>query len=314
MDVDKNNIYAEIFDVLPLGLVIVDEKHEIHAWNKWMMTNTAITESQAMGKSLLSFYPDNIQFRFKSALEHAIQDGCPQVLSSILNQYVIPISLDKQTYADLSFMQQNVEILPIVYAQQNMALIIIQDVSDKIHLRNTLLSMAAKFEKNSLLDTLTGVYNRRFLWKYLENELKAAQRENYTVFCCLYDIDYFKKINDEYGHVVGDQVLVAFAELARTTVRPSDYLFRYGGEEFIVVLTHIKCQDALRISERLRTLLEKTAIHHMIKENITCSGGIAYWQPSDTLISAEKLIDNADHAMYKAKSAGRNRIIMYADS
>ncbi len=310
MDVHKSNIYAEIFDVLPLGLVIVDDKHQIHAWNKWMVNNTGITESKAVGESLLSFYPNNIQFRFKSALEHAIQDGYPQVLSSILNQYVIPISLDKQAYPDLSFMQQNVEVLPIIYAQQNMALIIIQDVSDKVHLRNTLLSMAAKFEKNSLLDTLTGLYNRRFLWKYLENELKVAQRDNYSVFCCLYDIDHFKKINDEYGHVVGDQVLVAFAELARTTVRPSDYLFRYGGEEFIIILTRIKDQDAFSISERLRILLEKTAIHSMIKENITCSGGIAHWQPGNPLMGAEKLIDDADHAMYKAKSGGRNRIIM----
>lgn len=302
--------YIRIFDALPLGLLIIDQTHTIRAWNQWMVKHTEISAKEALGQSFFTLYENQAHLRLKTALDQVLHYGYPQILSSTLNKYIIPIPLKQQSYLYLGMMQQKTEIIPIRFDQQTMALVVIQDVSDKVHLKNTLLSMAVKFEKNSLLDMLTGVYNRRFLWKYLEGELETAYREQYNVICVMIDLDHFKKINDRYGHNVGDELLISFAELAKANIRPNDYLFRYGGEEFLIIHTRISLKKAKEITERLRKKLEKQPLR---KFNMTCSGGIACWQPGQNELSAEKLINQADRLMYQAKRAGRNQIFTSAD-
>lgn len=309
MNIDPK-AYISIFEALPLGLLIIDKDYTIRAWNQWMSTHTEISAEKALGKSFFSLYKNQAHLRLETALDQVLQYGYPQILSSTLNKYIIPIPLKQQSYLYLGMMQQRTEILPITFDQQTMALVVIQDVSEKVHLKTTLLSMAAKFEKNSLLDMLTGVYNRRFLWKYLENELETAFREQYNVICVMLDLDHFKQINDSYGHSAGDELLITFAELAKKNIRPNDYLFRYGGEEFLIIHTRISLDDAKLITERLRKQLAERPIGEC---QVTCSGGIAYWQPGQDKISAEQLVNQADKLMYQAKHAGRNRIFTPSD-
>jgi diguanylate cyclase len=177
--IEQEQLYKQIFDALPVGLILIAQDYSIYAWNQWMANNTHIDIKKAIGHSLHSLYPNYSNARFDWALDVVIHNGHPQVLSTILNKYVIPIPLAKTAYIDLGMMQQYVEILPFHYHTQNMALVVIQDVSDKTHQKNTLITMAARFEESSLLDALTGLYNRRFLWKFLENEMQTAKRKNY---------------------------------------------------------------------------------------------------------------------------------------
>ena len=305
-----NILFEQIFDAIPIGLFLIDKNHCIQAWNPWMSKNTNIEAQLAIGQKFESLYPDNISLRFTSALEQVLTYGHPQILSDILNKFIIPIPLDKKAYLDLGMMQQRVEILPVNYGEQNMALVIIQDVSAKTHLKNTLMSMASKFEKSSLIDTLTGLYNRRFLWKHLDSELKGAITEGYNVICCLYDLDYFKKINDEFGHIAGDETLISFAKHAQGYLQHNDLLFRYGGEEFISISTRVDINDAIVLPNRIRVNLESLTSHGTVNKTITCSVGVACWQPSDPIITAEKLVDKADISLYKAKKMGRNCIVI----
>lgn len=306
----NEGMYQQIFDVLPIGLFLIDENHQVFSWNAWMSINTGITRESAIGQSIKTLFPEQINPRFDWALDAVLQHGHPQWLSSILNQFLIPISIAKKSYSNLNMMQQNIEIVPFYFNEKNMALVIVQDVSEKIYLKNILMSMAKRFEEYSIIDALTGLYNRRFLWKYLDNELKTAEREGYRVFCCIYDLDYFKKINDEFGHSAGDEVLVSFVRLVVANIRPPDFFIRYGGEEFIALFTRITVDGAVKLANRIRTLLEKKPSHGSVNKKITCSGGLAYWQPTDSPISAEELVNQADLELYKAKNKGRNCIVV----
>src|SRR3990167_351857 len=294
---ERSDLYEHIFHSIPMGLFLVDQNRAIYAWNMWMVAYTKITAEHAIGRTLQALYTESISPRFETALEDVLQHGYPQILSGVLNQFIIPIPLNKHAYSELSMMQQNVEILSVHHHDQNMALVVIQDISDKVHLKNTLISMAAKFEKSSLIDALTNMYNRRFLWKYLKNTLQSAQREGYSVICGVFDLDYFKKINDMLGHHAGDEVLISFSHLARSQLRAGDYLFRYGGDEFVVICVRISIKQAVVSAERLRKKLEIIASHGSVKIKVTCSAGFACWQPTDPPLSAEKLVEQADRAL-----------------
>lgn len=309
MNHETNEIlYERVFNTIPIGLFLVSHDYTIYAWNTWMVDNTHIPVEKAVGQTLHALSSEALNPRFEWALEAALNNGHPQILSSTFNKHIFKIPPVKDAYPAFDKMQQHVEILPVLFRGQNMALVVIQDVTDNVHLKKTLVSMGARLEETSLVDTLTGLYNRRFLWKHLTIELQNAYREGYTVICCLFDIDHFKKINDKLGHAAGDEVLCSFAKIAQSILRPHDYLVRYGGEEFLLILTKITTKNAINVLNRLRKKIESRRSHGSINIKITCSGGVAFWHPSDPLISAEKLVQEADVELYKAKNSGRNRI------
>lgn len=304
------HMFAQIFDEIPIGLFIIGKNRAICAWNKWMVKNTNLDVDTVIGQQLKTLYPDNVNLRFEWALDQVLEFGNPQVLSSILNRFVIPISIAKKTYLDMEIMQQNIEILPIAHNNETMALVVVQDVSDKVNLKNTLLSLANKFEKHSLIDALTGTYNRRYLWQYLDDQLSEAKRDNYNIFCCIYDLDYFKKINDEFGHDAGDDVLISFVAICKSHLGERDLFFRYGGEEFVMISTHITKKEAIILYNRVRKALESTPSHGKVDKIITCSGGVAYWESSTSLKTPKQLIKEADIELYQAKKFGRNCIFI----
>ncbi len=163
-------------------------------------------------------------------------------------------------------------------------------------------------EKNRLLevlsitDKLTGLYNRRKLDELLEEDLVRARRHKVDVSIILMDIDYFKRVNDTYGHAAGDDVLVRLAELLRDQTRETDALGRLGGEEFVVVCRHCDGPACLRVAMKLRDAI---AAHDFPGVGqVTASLGVASSRAGDT---ATSLLGRADAALYRAKSAGRNR-------
>lgn len=157
-------------------------------------------------------------------------------------------------------------------------------------------------------DELTGLYNRRVLEKRLNDEIERAIRYNHSLSIFMLDIDHFKQINDTHGHPVGDIVLQALASILEKTTRKTDYLARFGGEEFVVILPETPLDTALSLAERLREEIATQPIsiddHNQLK--LTASIGIASF-PEHTQ-SPQELLGMADKAMYKAKRDGRNRI------
>ena len=169
-------------------------------------------------------------------------------------------------------------------------------------LRNALLYREAIRAAHK--DALTGIGNRAALNEALGREIEVAQRHNRKLGMVIFDIDFFKKINDTYGHATGDCLLKALAHAAEDTVRTSDQLFRYGGEEFIALLPETGIRGAKQLAERIRLNIEKLDCacegNHI---KMTASFGVAILQPDE---NEESFFIRADKALYKAKNAGRN--------
>jgi len=152
-------------------------------------------------------------------------------------------------------------------------------------------------------DTLTSLHNRAKLNEMLDFMVKKSTRYNDIPFCVImYDVDLFKKINDTYGHLVGDLILKELSQLVSTNIRASDFIARYGGEEFMILLSNTHLEYAIEVTEKIRTLIENTTFHDL---KITCSFGIYQFKEGDDISS---IIDKVDQFLYKAKQNGRNRI------
>lgn len=159
-------------------------------------------------------------------------------------------------------------------------------------------------------DPLTGILNRRSLIHTVDRIIEMCCRSGRPASCIMMDLDHFKRINDEHGHLAGDSVLVQVAELLSRRFRATDCVCRYGGEEFAVFLPECNEEDAARCAERCRADIESfTEIQGINNPAITASFGVAEAKPASTSL---QLIDRADAALRAAKKAGRNRVIAYS--
>lgn len=161
----------------------------------------------------------------------------------------------------------------------------------------------------SLVDPLTGLYNRRHLDSNLEREFMRAKRYDSDLSLAVIDIDFFKKINDTYGHICGDYVLKEAAYLILESFRKTDLVFRYGGEEFVVLLTETSLESAQIPLERLRKSIENYPFKFK-DENLKITVSIGAAGVSEDINSGSELLDLADKSLYTAKESGRNRLVI----
>lgn len=161
-----------------------------------------------------------------------------------------------------------------------------------------------RIEEEALRDSLTGALNRRALFEVLKHEMSRSQRTGNSFCVAIIDIDFFKSINDRFGHPIGDRVLVHMCKRVLGLIRPHDVLARYGGEEFVIVMPETPMSAALPAAERLR--IDMPTAPDAALPSITVSVGLAEWSSEDT--SASTLIARADAALYQAKANGRNRV------
>ncbi|WP_085812051.1 diguanylate cyclase [Geoanaerobacter pelophilus] len=158
------------------------------------------------------------------------------------------------------------------------------------------------------IDHLTNLFNRRYLSEILESEFFRARRNRENLSLVIIDIDYFKNVNDTYGHQNGDVVLASVAGLAQQMLRAYDSAARYGGEEFVLILPGTPLQGGEMVAERLRqSVLEFAFPHPMEDLTLTISAGVAAY-PSPLVENIDSLFRQADEALYRAKQAGRNRV------
>lgn len=166
--------------------------------------------------------------------------------------------------------------------------------------------------KHATLDALTGLNNRRQFEARLKQEVSTAQRQGKPLCAIMIDVDFFKKVNDTYGHVTGDCVLKAIAGTIKACLREYDIASRYGGEEFAILLPFTKIDEAFAVAQRLRQTVEKTPIDILNEKgeldfslNKTISVGVYEYHAGDT---PQNLYENADKALYQAKTTGRNKV------
>ena len=164
--------------------------------------------------------------------------------------------------------------------------------------------------KQAMFDALTAIPNRLSYEKRIEDEISRWKRFNTPLSLAIWDIDFFKKVNDTYGHKAGDKVLKTVAQLLNKRIRATDFLARYGGEEFVMLLPGTKQEETLRLVNDLREQVENCGFHyHGDAVTITVSCGISSFNEGDTV---EKVFERADQALYKAKENGRNQCVVAA--
>lgn len=166
---------------------------------------------------------------------------------------------------------------------------------------------AEEIKRLSEEDYLTALYNRRKIHDVIEKEIIRSKRYDSAFSVILLDVDNFKTINDEYGHTIGDKVLVKFSKILRQTIRESDVAGRWGGEEFLIICPETTINGASSLAEKLRAEIEKSDFENV--GNVTSSFGVASMKHDDSL---QRLIQRADEVLYAAKNAGKNRVVTTA--
>lgn len=174
-----------------------------------------------------------------------------------------------------------------------------QEKAELIRAKAALAELAAR-------DSLTGLFNRGAVFEILEHEIKRSRRERCSFAVVLTDLDNFKRVNDTYGHLIGDEVLREFARRIHRNLRPYDCVGRFGGEELLILMPGIKDESAARIRELHLQVTQEPFVIGELLLCVTCSFGVA-WYPAP-LSTAESLVSLADQALYAAKANGRNRV------
>lgn len=187
-------------------------------------------------------------------------------------------------------------------------------VSEQFHKERSLIALARSLEievasavERSELDPLTKAFNRRKFDQSVQETITLARIAHLPVSVLMLDIDFFKNVNDNYGHDMGDRVLINFADLIRQKLSPQETLFRWGGEEFVVLCRTHDLSQACILGERLRKAVEASSI--CPKQRITCSVGVATWHDDEP---NETVFKRMDEALYAAKQSGRNRVVSEA--
>jgi diguanylate cyclase (GGDEF)-like protein len=183
-----------------------------------------------------------------------------------------------------------------------------------LRLRRDLEERNAELERLANTDYLTNLYNRRRFFHAAEEEFKEVLRGGKTFSITLIDLDYFKRVNDTHGHLIGDRVLVHVAQLIRMYCRVSDTAARYGGEEFIVLHPSIDRKIAIQIAEKIRKEVEASPFFYENDEiGVTLSAGVVDTQSCRDCPRIDDVLALADKALYRAKGAGRNQVVVFEE-
>lgn len=295
-------ILNQIFDALNVGIVILDKELKVYKWNRWMEIHSSIPAEDIIDSSIFDLFPDLNNAKFKRNCKSVFKFGNLCFFSQKLHHYLFPFPLTAYFGGEFEFMQQSCAMGPLRDENNEVQFlyIYVQDVTEVAVYEHKLLEMNTK-------DSLTGVYNRRFLDSKLKDEFERHKRYSGEFSIIMLDIDYFKKINDDYGHQCGDYILKSFSSRIASLIRNVDSLARFGGEEFVCLLPQTSLIFAEKIAERFRTVIMEQEHNYegrIIK--ITISLGISGL--NDQITSPNELMKKADEALYRAKENGRNRV------
>jgi diguanylate cyclase (GGDEF)-like protein len=299
-------IFKQISDMINMGLVVLDEELNVHFWNRWMTLHSDIRPEEIVGKNLFDFFPNLNEPNFLRNCRSVFAFGNFAFFSQKLHRHLFPF---RPVYSDkipFDYMQQSCTMGPIRDEDNSVRYLFlsVNDVTEVVSYEEQLVEMNRR-------DALTGAYNRRFFEKSLRVEFDRAQRHGRPLSLIMIDIDHFKKVNDLYGHPVGDEVLRAFSAKIQTRLRKTDVLARYGGEEFACLLPETDGAAALALGANLRRVTAETEwVCQEVCLRLTISVGVAESRPE--LANGEVLLKQADDALYEAKSA-RNRVVFYED-
>jgi diguanylate cyclase (GGDEF)-like protein/PAS domain S-box-containing protein len=264
--------------------------------------NARVTLFNKMGREITGYKEEELKEGEVCAMESKIlQEDRPNVVAKVMRAIFnrVPFTVEYRFIRKDGSIRYFLEKGTPLYGKDGNPLYIdgvIFDITDYKQAEMELKRLA-------VIDKLTGVFNRTKFKELIEREIGRALRYNKPLSMIMFDIDNFKNVNDTYGHSAGDYVLKTLAKIVRQAVRKIDYLIRWGGEEFLIILPENDLEKAHALAERIRKIIESYTFGNVGK--ITVSLGVAEFKGGET---EETLIKNADDAMLKAKAKGRNRV------
>lgn len=296
-------ILSQLFDLVDIGLVILDKDLNVYKWNRWMELHSGIIADEMIGKPLFDFFPSLNNPGFLQTVKFVLNFGNFYFFSQKLHHYLFPFDPDSSLSSSFDHMQQscNMGLLRQEGTSDKYVYITVKDVTETAIYEQKLLEM-------NMRDGLTGIYNRRYLETRLQEEYERSLRSNKSLSLIMFDIDYFKRINDTYGHQCGDFILQSISADIASLVRKTDIVARYGGEEFCCLLFESPVQGATRVAEEFREIVENKTYRFSDEPiKVTISAGVAELVTGSN--SAGELVARADNALYEAKRSGRNRVV-----
>ncbi|PJE55924.1 GGDEF domain-containing protein [Marinomonas sp. BSi20584] len=305
-----------LFDMLQhidVGLVVLNDKYEIKLWNSFMENHSGVSSSIAKEQSLLRVFPGINSNWLEQKLDNVIALRTSIFISWEQRPHLFPFKSYRPITGMADKMYQNVALRPITNADGTVKFVcmVVYDVTDVATNKESLSNANQKLDFLSKMDPLTHLFNRGSVDKKLNSVFDMFLSGAGSHSLVMTDIDFFKKVNDQYGHPAGDLVLQAVSKVLGSSIRKTDFVGRYGGEEFVILLPNTDAAGALFFCESVRKKIAdlkiKTANHEI---SVTMSFGISEASRSDKVPC--DWLGRSDEALYKAKENGRNQSVVYS--
>lgn len=309
----ENWLTGPVLEQLNSGVLVVDEEFQLVYLNSFLQRHSGVQLVEVKGKSLFQVFVDAPEAWLRRKFASVLELQSPSFSSWEQRQYVIKLPHLRPVTSSSQYMAQNCTMLPLKDPDgRRYVCLLIEDATDTFVYQQHLQSTLQKLELSNRIDGLTQALNRRYWEEQLKLEVQRAQRYQQPLSLLLFDLDKFKQLNDQYGHLGGDSVLVEITARVRGLLRDTDWFGRYGGEEFGIVLTNTALAGAMEVADRIcNAVNSKAVLFHEQVIPTSVSIGVAQLQSAGDR-AHEVLIGQADMALYNAKRAGRNRVVFYS--
>lgn len=302
----------DMVQTIEVGLVVLDKNFDIQLWNGFMEDHSGVEPNSIKGENLFTKFNDLPEAWLKKKMESVFLLRNRAFISWEQRPYIFKFKNYRPITGRADFMYQNVTLLPLssLTGQITHISMIIYDVTDVAMNKLQINAANERLEHLSQTDGLTQLNNRRYWQECMQKEFDRHASYGDETTLVMFDIDDFKKVNDKYGHTIGDKVIQHISSLLKQSLRETDSAGRYGGEEFSIVLAKTSVADSLIFAERLRKEIEDTALVHEGQSiGVTVSIGICDIQ--DGIKNSAQWLKLADEALYNAKESGRNKCVTH---
>jgi len=303
---------VDMLESIEVGLVVLDLEFRVQVWNGFMENHSGITASKIHNRVLFDLFPDIPKAWLTRKVDAVALLNTRAFTSWEQRPYLFRFRNTRPITGTEDYMFQNLTISPLSGSTGEVEKIclMVYDVTDIASGKRALEQANKQLARLSMTDRLTGLLNRGAWENLVGAEFERYRRYSQATSLVMFDIDFFKKVNDNYGHMTGDEVIKHTAATAKSNLRQSDSIGRYGGEEFGIILPETDAEGSRIICERIRQSIE----HSVVKTTTapiryTISIGIA--QLSGSAKSYTKWMQQADDALYAAKKSGRNRVVVF---
>ncbi|HTN33275.1 MAG TPA: diguanylate cyclase [Marinobacter sp.] len=303
---------VDMLESVEVGLVVLDLDFRIQAWNGFMENHSGITANKIRDQVLFDVFPDIPRAWLTRKVDAVVLLNTRGFTSWEQRPYLFKFRNARPITGTEEFMFQNLTISPLsgTTGEVEKVCLMVYDVTDVASGKRALEKANKQLAKLSMTDILTGLLNRGTWENLVAAEYERYRRYGHPTSLVMFDIDHFKKVNDTYGHLAGDEVIKHTAAVTKNSLRLSDSPGRYGGEEFGIILPETDSTDAKAICERIREVIAASTVETSVGPiQYKISMGVA--QLTDKPQNYMEWLQQADEALYKAKETGRNRTCVF---